>query len=164
MTVRKTNPQIFVIEREFAYSPELVFFALTNAEAKKVWFAGPPGWVSGPSSFDFSVGGREVSSGGPVGGPMHIYDSHFLEIIPNERLINAFTMHEDETILTASLAVTELAAGGKGTKLKFTEQITFLDGHDHLPGRIEGTEAMFDLLSGYMDAQYGVPKGAKTDA
>ena len=34
MTDRKTNPQIFVIEREFAYPPERVFFALTNADAK----------------------------------------------------------------------------------------------------------------------------------
>ena len=160
MTARKATAHTFVIEREFAYSPELVFFALTNAEAKKVWFSGPSDWKSGPSSFDFSVGGREYSSGGPKGGPMHIYDGRFLEIVPNERLISAFTMHEDETILTASLAVTELEAGGKGTKLKFTEQITFLDGHDHLQGRIHGTEAIFDLLSGYMDAKHGAEANA----
>ncbi len=155
MTERKANHHTFVIEREFAYDPSLVFFAYSNPDAKKEWFSGPPDWEAGPSSFDFSVGGRETSSGGPKGGPMHIYNGTFLEIVPNERVINAFAMFADETILTTSMGTTEFRAGGKGTRLKYTEQIAFLDGADHLPDRIQGTEAMFDLLDNYMKQKYG---------
>ena len=155
MTERTANHHTFVIEREFPYDPTLVFFAYSNADAKKEWFAGPPDWVEGPSHFEFAVGGRETSSGGPEGGPMHIYNGTYLEIVPNERIINAFSMYADETILTASIGTTEMRAAGRGTKLKYTEQIVFLDGSDHLPERIQGTEAMFQLMADYMDRTYG---------
>ncbi|WP_443748819.1 SRPBCC family protein [Asticcacaulis solisilvae] len=159
MTQRTANHHTFVIEREFPYAPSLVFFAYSNPDAKKAWFSGPPDWVAGPSSFDFSVGGRETSAGGPKGGPMHIYNGTYLEIVPNERIINAFSMHQDETILTASVGTTELRAGGEGTRVKYTEQIVFLDGSDHLAGRIQGTEAMFQLMADYMNKTYGARAG-----
>ncbi len=159
MTQRTATHHTFVIEREFAYEPSLVYFAYSNADAKKEWFSGPADWVEGPSRFEFAVGARETASGGPKGGPMHIYNGTYLEIVPNERIINAFAMYLDETILTASIGTTELHAGAAGTKVKYTEQIAFLDGSDHLPDRIQGTEAMFKLLGDYMNKTYGVRAG-----
>jgi len=150
MTERKANHHTFVIEREFDYPPSLVYFAYTNPEARKVWFCGPPDWEVGPSRYDFSVGGQETSSGGPKGGPIHIYKGTYLEIVAQERIINAFSMFQDATILTTSMGTTELRPSGQGTKLKYTEQIAFLDGSDHLPDRIQGTQYMFDLLAGYL--------------
>jgi uncharacterized protein YndB with AHSA1/START domain len=151
MTERSANHHTFIIEREFAYPPSLVFFAYSNPEAKKVWFRGPEDWDRGEASHDFRVGGREKSSGGPKGQWTSTYDSEYLEIVPDARIINAFMMYIDGKPLTASLATTEFKPSAKGTKLVFTEQIVFLDGSDHLENRIEGTEGMFNNLEAYIN-------------
>jgi uncharacterized protein YndB with AHSA1/START domain len=120
----------------------------------KVWFRGPPDWDQGEASHDFRVGGREKSSGGPKGGWVSTYDSEYLEIVPDERIINAFMMYIDGKPLTASLATTEFQPGDYGTKLVFTEQIVFLDGSDHLENRIKGSEGIFDSLEAYLEAHH----------
>jgi len=155
---RQANHHIFVIEREFTYAPSLVFFAFTDPQARGVWFAGPPGWERGETRLDFRVGGVEVSEGGPKGGFVSRYEGRYLEIVPDERIISAFMMYMDGTPITASLSTVEFQAGDYGTKIKYTEQIVFLDGHDHLPDRIEGTEGVFDLFEAYIEAHHE-PKG-----
>ena len=146
---RQVHHHVFVIEREFTHAPALVFFAWSDAQARRDWFRGPADWVVGEQVFDFRVGGLEISEGGPPGGFVSRYESRILEIVPGERIIAAFVMFMDGAPITASLATTEFKAGDYGTQLKYTEQIAFLDRHsenwhDHLPQRIEGTEAMFD--------------------
>ncbi len=153
---RQVNHHVFVIEREFTHTPALVFFAWTNAEARRQWFRGPADWVVGEQVFDFRTGGQEISEGGPKGGFVSRYESRILEIVPDERIITAFMMYSDGVPITASLATTEFKHGDYGTLLKYTEQIAFLDGHaqnwhDHLPQRIEGSEAMFDAFEYYLE-------------
>lgn len=155
MKPRSAHHHTFVIEREFAYPPALVFHAFSHAEAKKAWFSGPSDWDVGPSSLDFRVGGHETSSGGPKGGFVSTYDAIYLDIVPDERIITAFTMLMDGTPITTSMATIEFQAGDYGTKTVYTEQIAFLDGSDHLKERIEGTEAMFDLLTHYLTGVHG---------
>jgi uncharacterized protein YndB with AHSA1/START domain len=148
--IRQANHHSFVIEREFTFAPSLVFFAWSNEQARREWFRGPSDWTVGEQAFDFRVGGLEISEGGPVGGFVSRYESRILEIVPDERIIIAFMMYVDGAALTASLATIEFKAGDYGTLLKYTEQIAFLDGHDHLPNRIEGSEAMFDNFEHYL--------------
>jgi len=152
---RQVNHHVFVIEREFTHSPALVFFAFSNADARREWFRGPPEWNQGEQVFDFRVGGLETSEGGPKGGFVSRYESRILEIVPDERIIIAFMMYHDGVPITASLATTEFKAGDYGTQVKYTEQIAFLDGHDHLPQRIEGSEGIFDKLEHYMASKHG---------
>lgn len=151
---RQANHHIFVIEREFTYAPSLVFHAFTDPEARGVWFAGPPDWVQGEKHADFRVGGLEVSEGGPKGGFTSRYEGRILEIVPDERILTAFMMYIDGAPMTASLSTVEFQPGDYGTKIKYTEQIVFLDGHDHLPQRIEGSEGMFDLFEAYIEGQH----------
>lgn len=148
---RQANHHVFVIEREFTHAPSLVFFAWSDGQARREWFHGPEDWVAGEQVFDFRVGGLEIGEGGPKGGFVSRYESRILEIVPNERVITAFMMYMDGVPITASLATTEFKAGDYGTLLKYTEQIAFLDGHDHLPQRIEGTEALFDKFEAYVE-------------
>ena len=152
---RQVTHHVFVIEREFTHAPALVFFAWSNPEARRAWFRGPEDWVVGEQVFDFRVGGIEISEGGPRGGFVSRFESRILEIVPDERIINAFVMSADGVPITASLATTEFKPGDYGTQVKYTEQIAFLDGHDHLPQRIEGSEAMFDSFEFYLET----PKG-----
>ncbi len=151
---RQANHHVFVIEREFTYPPSLVFFAYSNAEARQVWFTGPPDWVLGERHSDFRVGGFEVSEGGPKGGFVSRYEGRILEIVPDERIITAFMMYMDGAPMTASLSTAEFKAGDYGTKIKYTEQIAFLDGHDHLPQRIQGSEGIFDMLEAYLEREH----------
>ncbi len=148
---RQVHHHVFVVEREFTHAPSLVFFAWSNAEARRQWFHGPEGWVVGEQVFDFRTGGLEISEGGPKGGFVSRYEARILEIVPDERIIVAFMMYMDGVPITASLATTEFKAGDYGTQLRYTEQIAFLDGHDHLPQRIEGTEGMFDQFEYYVE-------------
>ncbi|MGZ3305008.1 MAG: SRPBCC family protein [Asticcacaulis sp.] len=151
---RQANHHIFVIEREFTHSPALVFFAWSDPQARREWFSGPADWVRGEAHSDFRVGGVEVSEGGPKGGFTSRYEGRILEIVPDERIITAFMMHIDGSPWTASLTTAEFKPGDYGTLLKYTEQIVFLDGHDHLSQRIEGTEGMFDLFEAYLEGKY----------
>jgi hypothetical protein len=72
----------FVVERTFNASPAEVFNAFADPKAKAQWFVGPKEWESGPREFDFRVGGRELNSGGPKGGPLHSFECIYQDIVP----------------------------------------------------------------------------------
>src|SRR5579872_4024281 len=128
--IRSVKHATFTIERTYAAAPARVFAALSTKEAKGKWFSGPSEWTRGKWDLDFRVGGREVSAGGPPGGPEHIFVAHYLEIVENARIIYAYDMFVGETKLSVSLATFELAPVGTGTRLKLTEHGAFLDGHE----------------------------------
>ncbi len=151
---RQAHHHVIELSRHFDYPPELVFFAYANPDAKRAWFTGPPDWDVKPGEMDFRVGGREVSAGGPKGEWVSTYDSRYLDIVPNERIINAFSMYIDDRLITCSLATTEFRAKNGGTDVNVTEQIVFLDGADHLENRIEGTAAIFDMLETWLKANH----------
>ncbi len=153
ITERVARHETFVIERVFRHSPKAVFAAHASNEAKDAWFKGPPDWRNLPREFDFRVGGKETSSGGPKDGWTSHMDGTYLDIVPNERIVMAFTMHIDDRLITISLATTELKAHPEGTQYKLTEQIIFVDGADHLENRIEGTQALVAQLEAYLNSQ-----------
>jgi len=146
MTARSTKHTTFTIERTFAAAPARVFHAYADPRAKARWFVGPDDWERSDHKLDFRVGGRESVSGGPPGGPVHYYNGLYQDIVPDERIVLSYEMHMDKTRISVSLGTTEFKSAGKGTKLIYTEQIVFLDGHDHVGPREQGTRALFDNL------------------
>ena len=124
----------------------MVFQAFADPTIKQRWFAGPEGWEEEQSEMDFRVGGRETSRGGPKGGPVHIFESRYQDIVPNERIIFAYDMHVDDKRISVSLATVELEPKGAGTRLVFTEQGAFLDGYDDAGSREHGTRELLDAL------------------
>jgi uncharacterized protein YndB with AHSA1/START domain len=153
MTERSVTHATFVIERVYPVAPARVFFALSDPVAKARWFGGPEEW--GPEKFemDFRVGGREISSGGPKGGPIHYYDARFQDIVPDQRIVYSYDMHLDERRISVSLATVELKPEGAGTKLIFTEQGAYLDGWDDPAGREHGTGELLDALGASLESQ-----------
>jgi uncharacterized protein YndB with AHSA1/START domain len=143
---RSARHATFVIERSFAAPPSRVFQAFADPAAKAKWFGGPAEWEKGPGEFDFRVGGRETSSGGPKGGPMHAFACAYQDIVPNERIVYSYDMHLDDKRISVSLTTIEFAPEGKGTRLKFTEQGVFLDGHDDAGAREHGSRWLLDQL------------------
>ncbi|AIQ70160.1 SRPBCC family protein [Paenibacillus graminis] len=129
----------FVVERIYAASPERVYQAWADPVAKAKWF-------SKPEIFDFQVGGREYSSGGPAEGPIFTFDAIYQELIPGERIVYTYTLDSDGIRISVSVATVELIQVERGTKLIFTEQGAFFDGHDTPEIREHGTNIMLDTL------------------
>lgn len=146
MSERTVTHATFVIEREYDASPAQVFAAWSTLEAKGRWFVGPDEWRKSDHTLDFQVGGREHESGGPQGGPIHIYNAIYQDIVPDNRIIYSYDMHLDDTRISVSLATVELKPSGSGTRLVFTEQGAFLDGFDDPNGRERGTRDLLDNL------------------
>ena len=146
MSKRSTTHATFTIERTYPASPERVFHAYADPETKARWFVGPDDWDKSDHKLDFKVGGRESVSGGPPGQPVHYYNALHVDIVPNERIVSTYEMHRDKTRISVSLGTTEFKPAGKGTKLVYTEQAVFLDGHDHVGAREQGTRDILDNL------------------
>jgi uncharacterized protein YndB with AHSA1/START domain len=146
MTKRSVTHATFVIERTYEASPARVFGAWSDPIAKRRWFSGPEEWQQGPHELDFRVGGRERASGGPKGGPVHIYEALYWDIVSNERIVSTYDMHMDKTRTSVSLATVEFKAEGSGTRLVYTEHGAFLDGHDNPAQREQGTRDLLEAL------------------
>jgi uncharacterized protein YndB with AHSA1/START domain len=143
----------FTIERTYDAAPTRVWRAWSSQDEKAAWFSGPEEW--GPSEYDldFRVGGREVSRGGPPGGPSFTYEAVYRDIVPGERFVYAYDMYSDETRISVSLGTVELAAAGDGTRLTYTEQGAYLDGLDTPEEREHGTRELLDVLGRVLSGQ-----------
>jgi uncharacterized protein YndB with AHSA1/START domain len=146
MTERSVEHASFVVERTYDASPARVFAAWASPAAKGRWFSGPDEWEKSNHELDFRVGGRERVSGGPKGGPVHVYEARYQDIVPNERIILSYDMHLDDIRISVSLATVEFKPVGARTRLIYTEQGAFLDGYDDPAGREHGTRALLDNL------------------
>lgn len=144
---RSAQHATFVIERSFAVPPARVFQAFADPAAKAKWFDGPADWEKGPREFDFRVGGRETSRGGPAGGPVHVFACLYRDIVPNARIVYSYDMHLGDKRISVSLTTIELFPEGKGTRLKFTEQGVFLDGLDDAGSREQGSGWLLGALA-----------------
>lgn len=136
----------FTLERRYAAAPARVYRALTDPRAKAAWFAGPPGWEEHERVMDARVKGAERVVGRHPSGMVSAFDAVYMDLVPNERVIFAYTMHLDGQLISCSLATWELHADGTGTRLVLTEQGTFLNGYVDGGSRQEGTNLLLDAL------------------
>lgn len=139
LTARFATHDTFVIEKTYEAAPDRVFAAWSDAQAKA-------GWFTKADTFEFRVGGRETSRGGPPEGPVFTFDATYHEIVPSERIVYGYTLDMGEIRISASVVTVEFKPVGAGTQLIFTEQGAFLDGHDSPSAREHGTNAMLDML------------------
>ncbi len=139
MSERFVKHATFVVERTYEASPAKVYEAWADPDAKVKWF-------SKPDIFEFRVGGREYSSGGPPEGPVFTYDACYQEIVPEQRIVYSYSLDSGDTRISVSLTTVELIPVEQGTKLIFTEQGTFFDGHDTPEVREHGTNELLDAL------------------
>ncbi|RED64699.1 uncharacterized protein YndB with AHSA1/START domain [Cohnella lupini] len=139
MNERSAKHAQFVIERIYGAKPDRVFAAWANAAWKAQWF-------QKAEEFDFRVGGREFSRGGPPGGPIYTFDANYQEIVEGRRIVYSYSLDQGSTRISVSVVTVELQAVESGTRLVYTEQGVFLDGHDKPEQREHGTNLMLDKL------------------
>lgn len=146
MTERSVTHATFTIERVYDAAPARVFKAFADPAAKRRWFAEGEGWEIESFDADFRVGGHERSRFRFQGGVPIANDSIYHDIVPDQRIIVAYTMTIGENRISASLATVELRAEGRGTRTVFTEQGAFLDGHDNVAAREAGWRDLLESL------------------
>jgi uncharacterized protein YndB with AHSA1/START domain len=146
MPDRSVRHAAFSIERTYDAPPQRVWGAWVDRDEKAASFSSPEEW--GPDEFelDFRVGGREVSRGGPPGGPIYTYDATYRDIVPGERFIYAYDMYSDDVRISVSLGAVELAPDGAGTRLTYIDHGAYLDGLDTPEEREHGKNELLDAL------------------
>ena len=66
--------------------------------------------------------------------------------MPDRRIVSTYDMHVDEIRISVSLATVEFKPERGGTRMIYTEQGAFLDGHDTPAVREQGTRGLLDTL------------------
>jgi len=146
MTARSAAHTSFVLERRLKAAPARVFAAWADIDAKRRWSDCHAEVGTLDYTMDFHVGGHEIHRAILPDGREQLVDKVFLEIAPDARIIFAYAMEAGGRHLSASLVTVEFHADGAGTRLSLTEQLAYLDGHDDLDQRIEGTAEGLDRL------------------
>jgi len=144
----------FLIERNLASPPEKVFAAWADPAQKRKWYAeGERGSVES-HQLDFRVGGGEhttsVIAGGPFKGTKLTNDSIYLDIVPNQRIVFAYTMTLGDYRMSASQATVEFLRDGKGTIMAFTEQSAFFENSDGPQMREQGWKSLLGQLEQFL--------------
>ncbi|MGE0210568.1 MAG: SRPBCC family protein [Parvibaculaceae bacterium] len=151
---RSETHATFTVEASHEASPAAVFRAFADPAIKRAWFIEGEGWVVDKYETDFRVGGWESSHFRHQGKTAFTNETVFLDIVPDRRIVLAYTMTMEGKPISASLATITFEAQGKGTKVTYTEQATFLDGLDKAADREAGcrwlmTEALAKAFKGH---------------
>lgn len=150
MTKPDIRHESFTLTREYPVGREKVFAAFSDPKRKRRWFAEGDGFIVDSYALDFRVGGTEVSAF-RVSTPEFQSDeirnlTVFLDIVPDERIVLAYSMSNVGVPFSASLQTVTFEANSRGTLLTLTEQATFLPGSDGAEMRRQGTEWLLDSL------------------
>lgn len=135
-----------VIERELAASARHAFRFWSDAALKQSWNACHPDWRVVEDSFDFRVGGIESKVWLTPDGSEQTFRAHYFDIASDARIIYGFEMSFEGKRMSVSLVTIEFVAEGAKTRMKYTEQLSFLGGDEALAQRLSGTEWGLDRL------------------
>jgi len=119
---------------------------LLRYDVKRRWFAEGEDWRVEEFTADFRPGGYETSRFRFADGPPITYDTRYLDIITDERLVFSYTMTIDGRPSSVSLASVELFPAQGETRLVYTEQGQYFQGGDQALQREIGCGELYDTL------------------
>jgi uncharacterized protein YndB with AHSA1/START domain len=142
----------FVVERTYSATPERVFAAFSDPAKKRRWYIEGRNNEAETFEMDFRVGGTERSSyrmgeNSPFPGTVISNETKYMDIVPNRRIVIAYTMSMGERRFSSSQATFELVASEKGTDLVFTEQGAYFEGSDGVERREQGWRQLLERLA-----------------
>ena len=147
MIHRLVEHATIVVERVYDVSVERVFAAWSDPEAKARWFHS----ADGEFELDFRVGGWERGHGPLPDGREYAFEAQYRDIVPDRRIVYTYDMFVDGTRISVSVATAEFAPEGDATRLVFTEQAAFLDGHEPPARREQGWGSLLDSLEQWLE-------------
>jgi uncharacterized protein YndB with AHSA1/START domain len=100
---------------------------------------------------DFRVGGVDrirfrLGDSTPFPGVAIVNHTTYQDIVPNRRIVMAYTMTLGDKRISASLVTLEFLPTEKGTDLLFTEQGAFFEGADGPQMREKGWRKLLESL------------------
>lgn len=138
-----------VFEREVPAAPEAVFAAFADPAARAQWGTPSDTAILIYDEADFREGGQDHFRCGSKANPNIHGLTHYLDIVPDRRVISSETLVVDRRRLCVSLTTLELAPDGNKTKLKNTTHLASFIGEDMVKGYTTGTNASLDSLVRY---------------
>jgi len=157
MSTQPVTHSTFVIERRYLASPERVFAAFSDKAVKTRWYADGRDILVEQFDMDFRIGGCDVArfrmgEKSPFPGTELLYNITYQDIVPNRRLVYAYSLTFGGKIVSASLVTFELEPAESGTALQFTEQGAYFEGADGPQIRQQGWNALLDKLGAAVKA------------
>ena len=155
--VRATHDS-FVVERVYLRPPEQVFQWFSDADKKRRWFVENSREMTLSYECDFRVGGVEQTrwewqGGGPIpAGTIMGNDTVYMDIVPNRRIVIAYSMLMGDRRFSSSLLTFDFLAEKSGTRLKATEQGAFFEQSDGAEMRKNGWGGLLESLAEAIDA------------
>lgn len=143
----KTTPQSsFVVKRLLPASPAHAYRFWSDPDLKRRWTDCHPDWTILENTADFRVGGHDRQLQRAPDGMLQQVDTHYLHLLPGQRIVYAYSMHINEAPLSALLVTIDLVAEGQETRMTFTEHLSLLDGTLDISQREFGTGEALDML------------------
>lgn len=142
----------FSIERHYPHAPSKVFRAFADHGSKRRWFAEGEGFTCEEFTMDFREGGKEIARFTAPDGSPGRNDTVYLDIVPDERLVIAYTMMYNGARISCSMLTITLSGAGSGTTLTLTEQGLYFPNSDGPVGREAGTRELLNALALELDA------------
>jgi len=143
---RSVTHSTFVIERIYPVAPDKVFAAFSDPAKKRRWFIDNESSKMEEFEMDFRVGGRERKRFYPQAGFTCTNETVYQDLVPNRRIVFAYTMSVGEQRISSSQVTVELAPSENGTELIFTEQGAFFEGADGPKMREQGWRKLLEQL------------------
>ena len=148
MSEPSTENTAFVVERVYDASPDQVFAAWSDPQAKARWFDGS----EGEFELDCRVGGWEHRRGILPDGREYTVQALYRDIVLGRRIVYTYDMLLDRIRISVSVATAEFKPERDGTRLVFTEQGAFLDGHEMPARREQGMGSLLDSLGHWLQS------------
>jgi uncharacterized protein YndB with AHSA1/START domain len=139
----------FVIEREFSATPDAVYQAWADPQAKRSWSDCHAEYTT-EYALDFRPLGRETHQADYPDGRVQRIEKVFFDIVAAQRIVFAYDIVLDGRRLSVSLVTVEFFDSRRGTRMVYTEQLAYLDGHEDRAQRLHGTEEGLDRLALYL--------------
>ena len=144
--MNSTTHATLVFEREISAPTEVVFAAFADPAVRAQWGTPSDTAVVIYDEADFRQGGQDRFRCGSKSNPNIHGMTHYLDIIPNRRIVSSETIAMDGRRLCVSLTTLELTPDGRKTQLKNTTQLSSFIGQDMINGHTMGTNASLDNL------------------
>ena len=140
-----------VLERTYRASPDRVFQAWEDVDARARWSKPWPEMDLVYDRHDFRVGGTDIYRCGLNGDFNWTAEVQYLDIVRDKRLIFSERMAEDDKPQSTAVITVEFFAKGKETLQIVTIHILTLDGSDMLEGYAGSWGPVLDSIAAELE-------------